>query len=608
MRDMVCLHRMNRATGHRTAIPWRFAHVAAVLGLGLASAVGCAADDGSAPLDETSEGSSSAQVDTSEGSTTGLDVMCLPGELRCSGDLAAIERCAPTGKAWIAEPCSSMTTCVPCDNDNCTAPQCEGLCESEDELPSSAGCSFIVNRQLHEFEQLPDGIVVANPNSEVVATVRHYGTPEGRSDEELLEEIVLGPYEGHIFELTTNFVQSQSSMFRTGGSHRIASDVPVIAYHHAPLQMARSNDSSMLLPESALRREYVIPSYSPYADHPVGGGEPSYFEVVALENFTTLTWTPPADTAGNGLPVPFTAAGTTGTLKMNRFDTVRIAASGNLQEDTNLRDVSGTLVSADKNIWVTAGVRCARVPMRDPVEFPSGRCDPLQELVIPLEYWGTRYVAPASPPRDSERHYWRVYAGKPGVTVTTTPAQEGTPFTLENRGDYFEFSVPHGTHFMFEGDGAFMPVQYMQSNRASSEPIEASTEKGAPSMYQMVPVEQFLSRYVFATALNFPVNYVQVIRRIGGAEVVYKDDAFVTGYLPAGDEYEVADYALPEANEAEDAIHWLESDEPFGIIQIGYSLPEVDDDCFLEPEYEGLACYSSYAYPGGMKSEPIFIP
>lgn len=587
-----------------------------LLGLGCL-AIGACGDDGSA---SGGGSSSSAGADSSgatgANSTTDAVPACEPGEIRCSDDLTARERCAPTGNSWIPEPCQVHATCQPCDDDACTEPQCVGPCESDEELPSSAGCSFIANRQLHEFQDLPDGLVVANPNGELVATVRHYLTAEGKNTEELVEEIVLNPLEAHIFELNTSFVQGLSSMFRTGGTHRVESDVPVIAYHHAPLQMARGNDSSMLLPESALRNDYVVPSYAPLESHPVGGGEPSYFEVVALQNFTTLEWTPQADTAGNGLPVPFVAATETGTLKMNRFDTVRIAASGANQPDANLRDVSGTIVSADKPIWVTAGVRCARVPFRDLEVFPKGHCDPLQELVIPLEYWGTTYVGAASPSRDSERHYWRVYAGKPGVTVETNPPQPGTPFTLENRGDYYEFSVPNATHFVFEGDGAFLPVQYLQSDLQEDpdgggpglgEPPEESTLKGAPSMYQFVPVEQFLNRYVFATALNFPTNYVQVIRPVGGAAVILDDTIEITDFVPAGD-YEVADHLLPEANDPSDATHKIESEDPFGIVQIGYSLDAVDEDCYLEPEFAGFRCRSSYAYPGGMKSEPIYIP
>jgi hypothetical protein len=572
-------------------------------------------DDGAARIDAAST-SDEPPTSTDAPPADLPNFVCDPGTRRCR-DASALERCAPTGKAWIAEPCPSKAMCVPCEDDQCVEDRCLGPCESADELPSSAGCSFIANRQLHEFAQIPDGLVVANPNTTQVATVRHLVTAEGTNDEELVDEILLAPLEAHIFELSTDFVQGNGSMFRSGGTHRVETDVPVVAYHHAPLQLARSNDSSMLLPEGALGTTYVVPSYAPMADHPVGGGEPSYFEIVALEDFTRLEWFPPVATAGNGLPVPFVPPGGSGSLRLNRFDTVRIAASAEGQADANLRDVSGTIIEADRRIWVTAGVRCSRVPLRDPEAFPGGHCDPLQEMLIPLQYWGTQYVGVASPPRETERQWWRLYAGTPGVTIDTDPPQPGMPVVLQERGDYVELSVAAGTHVIFTGDGAFLPVGYLQSSRelfdqdgagpGVAEPEAESTRIGAPSMVQMIPVEQFLSRYVFATALNFPINYVQVIRPAGGPDVVLDGGEVVDGFVPVGD-YEVADVPLAEASDPTEATHELRSDGAFGIVQIGYSTDAVDPDCFIEPEFEGLNCLSSYAYPGGMKSEPIYIP
>ena len=122
-------------------------------------------------------------------------------------------------------------------------------------------------------------------------------------------------------------------------------------------------------------------------------------------------------------------------------------------------------------------------------------------------------------------------------------------------------------------------------------------------MYQMVPTEQFLDRYVFATALGFPDNYVQVIRAIGGAEVVLDDDIQITGYEPAGPDFEVAEYRLEE-----EGPHRIESSDPFGILQVGYSRNEYDPNCIQEDPMSMNSCPSSYAYPGGMKSDPIYIP
>lgn len=602
-----------------------------VLGVVFLTACDACGDDGSATGNDgnaTSSGSSSVGSESSA-DTTGDAIECLPNTVRCGGE-TTLERCAPTGKLWLPEECPGNTACVPCTDDTCTEDRCLGPCDSVDELPSSAGCSFIANRQLHLVPEFNDGLVVANPNTTEEATVQLYLTPEGKNVEEPEgDPVVLAPLESHTFELTTNFVQTQSSAFRTGGTHRVQSDIPIIAYHHAPVRMSLGNDSSLLLPEKALRKDYVIFSYGPNVANVAG--EPTYFEIVALENFTTVEWWPSVDTAGDGLPIQFVPQGGRGELKMNRFDTARIAASGMQQEVIPLRDVSGTVVKADKPIWVTSGSKCSRVPTRDLAVYPLGHCDPLQEMPIPLDYWGTDYVAPAAPTRDSERHHWRVYAGKDGVEVYTDP-EVVPPFTIDERGDFFEFSVENGRNFEFHSDnGVFMPVQYLQSkifdetSADKQEPPEESTDVGDPSMYQMVPVEQFLSRYVFVPALNYPDNYVQVIHRVGATDIRIAhgaDEDVVDGYVPAGSGYEVSNWYIdPCLMPFDNCTYVIESDDgsddtddSFGIIQVGYSGVGIDNNCELPEQYldengdPAYPCFSSYAYPGGMKSEAINIP
>src|SRR5690606_20833397 len=141
-------------------------------------------------------------------------------------------------------------------------------------------------------------------------------------------------------------------------------------------------------------------------------GRPSYFTVIALDNDTTVQWTPPQATAAQGQQVAAVAAGQTGTKTLQRFDILQIAAASPLGDtDYFFHDVSGTVVSADKDIWVMGATQCAFVP------FGSGWCNHLQELMLPLEYWGTTYIGPPAPKRADEHQYWRVYAGDDAITV-----------------------------------------------------------------------------------------------------------------------------------------------------------------------------------------------
>ena len=582
---------------------------------------GACADDKPPTGSGTETDSSSNSTTTSDSAdVTGPQFECTPGEVRCNGQ-AFLETCSPTGLDWISEPCGTNEVCDPCgEAETCAEDRCVGPCEIEADVPSSAGCSFIANRQLHLSEDEPDGLVVTNP-TELPATVQLYRTPPGKRKEEPVgDPRVLEPDDETLFLLDGDFSDINTSLFRTGGTYRIESDVPVVAYQHSPLDTSIGNDSSLLLPESTMRRDYVVFSSPGHEEleMALGLGEPSYFEIVALEDFTVVEWTPPVDTAGPGGNINFVYAGETSEpLDMNRFETARIAASANIEMNGDLRDVSGTVIHANKPILVMGASRCSRIPIRD--EPARGRCDPLQEMLIPLDYWGERYVAAHSPTRNSEEQFWRIFSSDEEVTVTAEGnlGCNAPIITAENclppnefddgacifaaRGSWIEVVVETECSFFLDSGntGAFMPVGYLQSSRDQNEPMMDFAEEGDPAMWQMIPVEQFLSRYVFSTGRNYDFHYAQVIRQVGGP-TIFLDNQSVTGFYPVSETYEVADVPLSEG------AHVIESGQAFGIVQFGYTSGEESELC--ENEFANNVCHTSYAYPGGMKSERINIP
>ncbi|RMG93992.1 MAG: hypothetical protein D6705_17270 [Deltaproteobacteria bacterium] len=521
-------------------------------------------------------------------------IVCKPGLQRC-GDDTIIETCAPTGREWVATECGTHERCVTCsveEDPTCaTGAYCTGPCELAEELPSSAGCEFFATRMLHVFEDQPDGLIVGNPSESDTATVQFYRVDIGKHDEVPVgDPVVLSPGQTYTYLMDDAFVDaSQWTMFQSGGIVIVRSDLPVVAYLHSPLtneQAIEGNkggapESSMLLPTSALRQDYVVASFSPFDDpnHPLGNGQPSYFMVIALEDGTNLEWTPRVDTAGSGLPIDPVQAGGTGMVTLNRFDVVRIAASGENGSAIVERDISGAYVHSNKPVWLSGAVRCAYVPVG------TRFCDHLQEVMFPLEFWGRRYVAAHAPARGAEPFIWRIYSGADGVTVTTTPQQPGTPVTL-GRGEFVEVQVGPDVDFLVDADGPVLPVQYLAGVEATG------VMKGDPAMVQAVPVDQFLSRYAFVTGINYPENYVQVIRPADGPDVLV-DGVVVSGYRQVQG-FEVADVAISEG------AHLAESSGAFGIIQVGYGVQ--DPNAMVKGEA------AAYAYPGGMKADTLFIP
>ena len=536
-------------------------------------------------------GSTTEPVTTTEDPTTGTtgpDCLCQPGDIsdEClDGDQQV---CADDCLEWLPQPCGVGSTCqdgacidllcvpnqtycfddnntqacagdgmafddpVPCGGtEGCYNGECLQLCDLIQNSPSSIGCSFIANRMDNYYANNNDSVVVGNTSADKTANVQLYFVANGQNNEAAQGAPVAIPPGGtHTFTLTNPPPESVSQL-RIGGAYRVSSDIPVIAYQHSPIGQVYTNDASMLLPEYALKQNYVVSSWVDALS-----GYPSYFNVIAVEDGTKVDWTPKINTlAGSG--VPAVNGGQTGSVMMNRFDTLQVRVA-------NGQDISGTLVKADKPVWVVGATECTNVPNSSCLY-----CDHVEEQILPLDYWGKEYVGAHSPDRGNEKHHWRVYAAEANTTVTTEPAQPGTPIVLANPGDYKDIQIPNNTSFVFKSDKPFLPVQYLESQTCG-----AGT--GDPAMYQMIPVEQFLSSYAFATGTgNYPLNYAQIIRQAGGADVTV-DGQTVTGYYTVG-AYEVADWKINVGS------HYAESADPFGIVSVGYSNA------------------TSYAYPGGLR-------
>ena len=468
--------------------------------------------------------------------------VCTPGDTQCASE-DAYEQCDADGGGFDPP--------VPCaDGQGCFGGECVDLCMLAEATPSSVGCSFFAARQDNYDYAAVDSVVVGNTSKTAVAKVQLYFTPDGTN-----AEAPLGALKDLLPGMTLEFKMDNQpfkkvSGLRKGGVYRVQSSIPVVAYQHSPLAGQATNDSSMLLPEHALKQDHVIASYR---DTVGGEDRPSYFNVIATVDGTTVQWTPPiATVAGNG--VPAVAAGQTGMVVMQRFDMLQVRVADD-------QDISGTIVHADRPVWVLGGVNCAFIPA------DQYACDHCEEVLLPLDYWGKKYVGAHSPKRGNEKHYWRIYGGEDGTVVTATPPVPGSP-VMVNKGQWKELVLPTATSTIFTSDRPFMPVQYLESQFGGA-------NTGDPAMYQMIPVEQFLDRYAFVTGVGYTIHYAQVIRVMGGADVLV-DGAVVGGYYAVGS-YEVADWPISEG------AHFAESDTPFGIVSVGYT------------------DVTSYAYPGGLK-------
>ncbi|WP_346017040.1 IgGFc-binding protein [Pseudenhygromyxa sp. WMMC2535] len=493
----------------------------------------------------TADTTADETTDTTD--TTEEGPFCQPGSSVCA-DASSVQTCLDDGSAY-GDP-------VPCeDTEECSAGACVPQCELIQANPSSIGCSFFANRMDNYSATENDSLVVGNISSDTAVTAQLYFVPNNSSAEQAQGSAVeIAPEGTYTFTLTNAQIESTTTV-RQGGVYRLETNLPVVAYQHSPIGSVYTNDASMLLPEHALTGNYVVSSYPATI-----GSYPSYFTAIAIADGTTVDFTVPEATAGGG-GVSALAAGESTQVMLDRYDTLNVVVS----QQTG-GDLSGTVISSDQPLWLVGATECANVPNSATALY----CDHMEEAILPLEYWGQEYVGPHAPYRSgNEDFHWRVYSGEDGVTITTDPVQTGFPVQLD-KGEYYQFSTDES--FVVTGDGPFMPVQYLEGTTGGA-------NDGDPSMYQMVPTAQFLDTYAFVTGEDYPTHWAQIIRPAGGSDVSI-DGTVVGGYYTVGS-YEVADVSISEGS------HFATSDQPFGIISVGYSPA------------------TSYAYPGGLKLEVI---
>lgn len=473
-------------------------------------------------------------------------MVCSPGLAHCM-DQNTVVTCNADGSAF-----GMPTACAP--KEQCSeGPGCQSLCTILGNSPSSVGCSFFAINMWNFNDVNPDAVVLGNTSSTLTAVVNVYSSPNGV--ETLLQGNIQVPPLGEF----TFFIPNASSDIitgtglRKGGSFRVTSDLPVVAYLHSPLTPQATNDASCLLPEPTLGSHYFVPAY---IDALLA--YPSYFDVIAAADNTQVTFKPVGATTG-GSGVASNPGGQTTTVTMNRYDTLQVAAA-NVSSQVG-GDVMGTEIISTGPIAVIGAVQCAQVPAG------ATYCDHVEEQAIPIRNWGQIYVGAHAPKRSGSEHYfWRVMASSDGTTITTTPPQTGFPKTL-NKGQFYEFSTQQS--FVFNGDHPFAAFQYLSGQNA----FNAGT--GDPAMMTSVPVEQFLSRYVILTPSGYSQDYVQIIR-------ISADDVVIDGAtVPASEYTTVGAYSVAD-HKVVAGPHVITSTTPFGIMGVGYT------------------DVTSYGYPGGL--------
>ncbi len=542
---------------------------------------GCASRDELLICNENGTGSDpqpceeGAFCDFVNGTFVCTNQICPPGEIRCRG-LLGVEQCSDDGTQWVpGEDCEEATQC---DNG-----ECKSLCEINSKVSSFLGCEY----WSVDLDNITGGlnashaVIISNPSTELAAEIT-VTRPNGDPVYVTGWPTEVPPGELATWRFDTSAVNSldNTDLLDTAyidgtmlgdQSFRFESSIPTTAHQFNPLvdRNVFTNDASLLLPTNAIGTNYLVMSWK----HRGAGFQlHGNFTIIAVtEGTTTVTITPTAavNAGTNKLtntPIERIPAGETREFVLEYGQVLNLESEG--PEGT---DLTGSEIITDQPTVAFGGHECANVPLG----FDA--CDHIEQQLIPVDAWGTRYIGTRFEPRNNQdqEEVWRILAGQDNVTLTTRPAIANVDGVTLNRGEFVEFQS--GINFELEATGPILPAQYITGTNYQG------AGRGDPAMTLLVPIEQWRRDYIVLTPPAYNQGDFLNVTAPAGTTVLLDGVPIEMAEFEAIEDSEYMTARL----EVEDGPHTLSSAEPFTVIAYGYDSAV------------------SYAYPGGLNLEDV---
>jgi len=493
--------------------------------------------------------------------------VCTPGQAECDGQ-GGFQACNAAGTAYLPP-----VECGPMDM--CEFGECLPACEVVTKNDSSLGCDFwavdmtnVPPRDAYVF-----GVALSNPSNDVAVTVQIFDRNGG--NEQLIAEGMIAPREVEVFALSgtqggdKGFYPGDAGFLGTGiakgRAFRIQSDLPIVATQFNPLGGAKAftTDASLLLPTHTLGKDYYHLAWEK------GLGAGSSMVIVATADNTIVTINSTVNTVAGQNGMPALVAGADVILPpLKKYDYIQVSAAG--------QDLSASKITANVPVAVFGGHSCGQVPSTD-IDF----CDHLEEQIFPIDTWGSHYVAARSPPRANEPMVWRVVASKDGTDLKfDPPVSIGASYDDLAAGKLIQFTS--NDDFDLSSNHPVLVAGYMYGCKAT----KLQDCPGDPSMVLAVPVEQWLSDYVFLVDVSYTDNQVKLVRA-KGQQVSVGCLGEVLDWTPVTAKYESAVVSFNGGGGCEPGTNIATGAVPFSITVVGQSAS------------------TSYAYPGGLALKPI---
>ena len=515
---------------------------------------------------------------------------CFPGLPHCKGD--DLHQCKSDGTFG-----AKIKSCSPgwCDSNGCADP-----CKKAEAQLSYVGCSYWPSVTLNGVsDEFSFAVAVANTSAASAKITIASSTTT------LVSTAVAGNSVATIKLPWGKYLKERYGLISDGAYH-LKSSLPVTVYQFNPLDYvlhhecktedskpydgkcySYTNDASLLLPEHSLSKEYMVITLPTHAILAYGktklGMAPGLFAVVATKPGTTkMTVVFSANAHGYSTGIDNYTKGQTASFKMKQFDVAQLVSQMpssctyvktdsqghrycNLSQTT---DLTGTMITTDKEVAVFAGHNCTFVP------FDKWACDHLEEQLFPVKSWGRRYMGTHTISSQKDPNIYRVVSATQGNKITFDPPVH-KPVVL-NRGKFIDITTTKD--FEAKGAGRFALTQFMVGQGYSNPTGWGTGDPGDPSMALAVPVEQYRSYYRFLAPSSYQQNYVNVIASTEATVLLDGSPIHESKFTAIGaSKYRVAKIKISGGS------HTVESS--FGGVGIAVY---------------GVGTYTSYMYPGGL--------
>jgi hypothetical protein len=531
---------------------------------------------------------------------------------QCSGDGHAIVDCAN----------NVIQTCDP--TQGCSAGKCIPACDAAVANKSSVGCEYYAHNPRMVFGAGCFALYVANTwNADVSVTGDIDGTtidlskytylpsgsgtsltmtaigqggkiPVGKVGIVFLRE---GQYYSTDLDTSCNYgvtvaekdpaasawTDPASGTSNAAKAIHVVASAPVVVYDILPFGGGRSEvtDASLLLPTSTWDTNYIAITPVPLGNNCTNPG----ISIISSSDNNTVTIKPSvAIAAGTG--VTASAASTPVNFTLSKGQVLRFE-----QAD----DMLGSIISSTSPIGLWGEQNC--------INIDASACDGAHEQIPPIRAFGSEYVYARYRDREDnvdETPPTRLTGAVDGTQLTWDPSPTGAQATI-GKGQSFE--VRSSGPFIVKSQDAqhpFYVATYMTGGAAFG-------NAGDPEFVNVVPTDQYLSKYVFFTDPTYPETNLVYIRK-KAADNAFHDVTLdcagtLTGWTPIGSsgQYETTMRDLVRHNFApqngcDNGSHESHSDGPFTVTVWGWGTSETGA-IYSE--------YTSYAYPAGASVQSI---